>query len=151
VKALFKPLRISAFGTSRVVSLVQIVEQHSAEAENNHLRMVEMCDNHPMFQFLFDVNGNLLAANKRAMVNMTGTNNDLSCTSLSFPPISALTWFTFLVEHLGACQRYTLRSYLSIGESDGDVSTDDMYHEAMRGIFEEKKPCHRYAWPPSHI
>jgi hypothetical protein len=34
--------------------------------------MVEMCDNHPMFQFLFDDNGKLLTANKRAFVNMTG-------------------------------------------------------------------------------
>ncbi|GAX75245.1 hypothetical protein CEUSTIGMA_g2690.t1 [Chlamydomonas eustigma] len=118
VKALFKPLAITVLGVERVVSLVQIVEQHSADAEDNHLRMVEMCDNHPMFQFLFDINGNLLAANKRAMVNMT--------------------------EHLGACRRYTLKSYLSMGESDGEVSTDDMYHEAMKVIFEEKKPCHRF-------
>jgi len=34
--------------------------------------MVEICNNHPMFQFLFDEYGNLLTANKRAMYNMKG-------------------------------------------------------------------------------
>lgn len=31
-----------------------------------------MCNNHPMFQFLFDSTGKLLAANERAMLNMKG-------------------------------------------------------------------------------
>ena len=31
-----------------------------------------------------------------------------------------------------------------MGESDSGVSTDDMYAEAMKAIFEEKKSCHRY-------
>ena len=72
LKALFKPLLVSVSGAERSVCLVQIVSSSSGDAEDNHLRMVEMCDNHPMFQFLFDVNGNLLTANKRAMVNMRG-------------------------------------------------------------------------------
>ena len=51
---------------------LQVVHQNCTEAEDNHLRMVEMCNNHPMFQFLFDDSGKLLAANKRAMYNMRG-------------------------------------------------------------------------------
>lgn len=35
-------------------------------------RMTNMCDNHAMFQFLFDEQGLLLAANQRAMDNMRG-------------------------------------------------------------------------------
>ena len=50
-------------------------------------------------------------------------------------------------EHLGSCRHYTLRSYLSIGECDGAISTDDMYAEAMKAIFEEHKPCHRWGGP----
>jgi hypothetical protein len=49
--------------------LDQVVREHTF---NDHMRMVEMCDNHPMFQFLFDSGGGLLAANKRAMQNMKG-------------------------------------------------------------------------------
>jgi hypothetical protein len=79
--------------------------------------MVEICNNHPMFQFLFDENGRLLAANKRAMYNMK--------------------------EHLGSCENYNLQMYLSIGECDGSQGPDDMYNEAMRAIFKEDKPCHR--------
>ncbi len=36
------------------------------------MRMVEMCMHHPMFQFLFDESGQLLAANKMALMNMKG-------------------------------------------------------------------------------
>ena len=46
-------------------------------------------------------------------------------------------------EHLGCNCRYTFKDYLSIGEHDGCVSTDSMYEEAMKAIFEEDKPCHR--------
>ncbi len=35
-------------------------------------RMVEMCDSHPMFQFLFDSSGSLLAANARGLQNLNG-------------------------------------------------------------------------------
>lgn len=35
-------------------------------------RMVEMCDSHPMFQFLFDSSGSLLAANGRGLQNLNG-------------------------------------------------------------------------------
>lgn len=38
--------------------------------------MVEICNNHPMFQFLFEESGKLLAANKRAMYNMKGMYAD---------------------------------------------------------------------------
>jgi len=37
--------------------------------------MVEICNNHPMFQFLFDEFGNLLTANKRAMFNLKGVES----------------------------------------------------------------------------
>lgn len=50
----------------------QVVQQHYTDIEENHLRMVEICNNHPMFQFLFDESGKLLAANKRALYNMKG-------------------------------------------------------------------------------
>jgi hypothetical protein len=42
------------------------------ELQQRHLRLTEMCDNHAMFQFLFDPAGVLLAANKRALNNMRG-------------------------------------------------------------------------------
>lgn len=37
-------------------------------------RLTAMCDNHAMFQFLFDREGRLLAANQRALQNMRGKN-----------------------------------------------------------------------------
>lgn len=45
VTALFKPILIkdTVASSSRHVSLVQIVSSTSADAEDNHLRMVEMC------------------------------------------------------------------------------------------------------------
>lgn len=42
------------------------------EQQQRRLRMTEMCDNHAMFQFLFDPQGVLLTANKRALNNMRG-------------------------------------------------------------------------------
>lgn len=42
------------------------------EAAARQLRLMEMCDNHAMFQFLFDTQGKLLCANSRAMNNMRG-------------------------------------------------------------------------------
>ena len=45
----------------------------------HHPRMVEICNNHPMFQFLFDEDGMLLTANKRAMHNLRGA----SCTAFT--------------------------------------------------------------------
>ena len=47
-----------------------MLQQNYSDVEDNHLRMVEICNNHPMFQFLFDESGKLLAANKRATYNM---------------------------------------------------------------------------------
>ena len=52
--------------------LTQVLSPVSNVTEDNHLRLVEMCNNHPMFQFLFDESGMLLAANKRALYNMRG-------------------------------------------------------------------------------
>lgn len=46
--------------------------QVGTENEAQQLRLTEMCDNHAMFQFLFDAQGQLLAANKRAKNNMRG-------------------------------------------------------------------------------
>lgn len=43
--------------------------------------------------------------------------------------------------------------YLSIGECDGSLGPDDMYLEAMRVIFKENKPCHRFPqlrWSKRH-
>jgi len=51
---------------------LQVTQQSLTEIEEDHPRMVEICNNHPMFQFLFDEYGNLLTANKRAMYNMKG-------------------------------------------------------------------------------
>jgi hypothetical protein len=50
----------------------QVTAQIAPTVEDNQLRLVEMCNNHPMFQFLFDESGKLLAANKRALCNMRG-------------------------------------------------------------------------------
>ena len=48
-----------------------------------------------------------------------------------------------IAERLGLGRQYTFKEYLSNGEHDGYVSTDSMYEEAMKAIFEENKPCHR--------
>lgn len=50
----------------------QVTQQSLTEVEEDHPRMVEICNNHPMFQFLFDESGKLLTANKRAMSNLKG-------------------------------------------------------------------------------
>lgn len=42
------------------------------EQQQRKQRLMEMCDNHAMFQFLFDADGKLLTANKRALNNMRG-------------------------------------------------------------------------------
>jgi hypothetical protein len=42
-------------------------------------RLMAMCNNHAMFHFLFDREGNLLAANKRAMENMKGMACRVTC------------------------------------------------------------------------
>mmetsp|Transcript_25460 Transcript_25460/g.55342 ORF Transcript_25460/g.55342 Transcript_25460/m.55342 type:complete len:787 (-) Transcript_25460:1267-3627(-) len=127
VKAVYKPISVLLDGSERVVTLVQVVQHNLPDMEENQLRMVEMCNNHPMFQFLFDESGKLLAANKRAMYNMR--------------------------EHLGSCENYTLQMYLSIGECDGSLGPDDMYLEAMDAIFKHNKPCHRFPqlrWSKRH-
>uniref|UniRef100_A0A7S0RAQ3 Phosphodiesterase n=1 Tax=Chlamydomonas leiostraca TaxID=1034604 RepID=A0A7S0RAQ3_9CHLO len=127
LRTTFRPVQVLIDGAVRVISLVQVVQQTYTDIEENHLRMVEICNNHPMFQFLFDENGKLLAANKRAMYNMK--------------------------EHLGSCENYNLQMYLSIGECDGSLGPDDMYLEAMRVIFKENKPCHRFPqlrWSKRH-
>lgn len=117
--AAYTPIKILVDGAVKDVLMIQVKEQVplSTQQENDK-RMVEMCDNHPMFQFLFDENGKLLTANKRAFVNMT--------------------------EHLGNQEAYTLKMYLSIGENEGSLNTDAMYEEAMDAIFRQKKPCHRF-------
>lgn len=91
--------RIKASLTRCFIS--QVIQRTYTDVEENHLRMVEICNNHPMFQFLFDENGKLLAANKRALVNMKGAHNGsqdiarnwqskclLACTApgVSMPP-----------------------------------------------------------------
>lgn len=58
---------------------VQVTSQASNTVEDN-LRLVEMCNNHPMFQFLFDESGKLLSANKRALCNMRGETKELGAT-----------------------------------------------------------------------
>ena len=83
-------------------------------------RMVEMCRHHPMFQFLFNEAGQLLSANKMAMANMH--------------------------ERLGEAEEdHTLQRYISIGEAEGSLCQDEMYHAAMKAIFVDDLPCHRFA------
>lgn len=83
-------------------------------------RMVEMCRHHPMFQFLFSDSGHLLAANKMAKLNMH--------------------------ERLGLNEEdHTLQRYISIGEAEGSLCQDEMYTAAMKAIFVDDLPCHRFA------
>eukprot|EP00798_Chlamydomonas_sp_ICE-L_P002634 gene2634-5007_t len=128
LEAIFKPLTVrQTNGTEVNLTLVQVLKQTFSDVEDNQLRMVEMCNNHPMYQFLFDETGKLLAANTRAIVNMR--------------------------EHLGSCEMYTLRMYLSMGESTGGLGPDQMYHEAMDAIFKFNEPCHRFPqlrWSKRH-
>lgn len=118
-KAVFTPVAIKSGGDSveQDVTLVQVIQQTWRDVENDHMRMVEMCNNHPMFQFLFDENGMLLTANKQAMYNMR--------------------------EHLGSHENYNLQMYLTIGECESS-EPGEMYDIAMRAIFVEDKPCHRF-------
>lgn len=51
---------------------LQATPPSHSDSDDNHLRMVEMCNHHPMFQFLFDEGGKLLTANKWAINNMSG-------------------------------------------------------------------------------
>lgn len=128
LSAYYRPISVLLDGSDKVVTLIQVLYTPGAnDVESNHLRMVEMCDNHPMFQFLFEETGKLLAANKRALENMR--------------------------EHLGSDAKLTLQMYLSIGECDGSVAPDDMYAEAMEAIFKQQKPCHRFPqlrWSKRH-
>lgn len=59
--------------------VVQVVHQIATHVEDTNHRLVEMCNNHPMFQFLFDEHGRLLTANKRAIMNMRGKPSACFC------------------------------------------------------------------------
>lgn len=52
-------------------SSLPVLQQQGGQAWQH--RMTHMCDNYATFQFLFDDQGVLLAANRRAMDNMRGT------------------------------------------------------------------------------
>ncbi|GIL91655.1 hypothetical protein Vretimale_9589 [Volvox reticuliferus] len=128
LKASYKHICLTgAAERERDLTLIQVTAQIVPTVEDNQLRLVEMCNNHPMFQFLFDESGKLLAANKRALCNMR--------------------------EHLGSCENYNLRNYLAIGECDGSLGPDEMYKEAMEAIFVLDQPCHRFPqlrWSKRH-
>jgi hypothetical protein len=62
------PYLRSNSGSTGPRQLQAVDDEHAAQ----RLRLMDMCDNHAMFQFLFDAQGQLLAANKRAMNNMRG-------------------------------------------------------------------------------
>ncbi|PNW81070.1 hypothetical protein CHLRE_07g342350v5 [Chlamydomonas reinhardtii] len=129
LKASYRAIRLREGSSSRErdLTLIQVTAQVAPTVEDNQLRLVEMCNNHPMFQFLFDESGKLLAANKRAMCNMR--------------------------EHLGSCENYNLQNYLAIGECDGSLGPDEMYKEAMEAIFVLEQPCHRFPqlrWSKRH-
>lgn len=99
---------------------LQSSKQPPSTSKDDARRMVEMCMHHPMFQFLFDVSGQLMAANKMGMLN--------------------------IIERLGTEKAdHTLQRYISIGEAEGSLCQDEMYHAAMKAIFTEDLPCHRFA------
>lgn len=58
-------------------SISVVLASTPEEQQERHQRLMEMCDNHAMFQFLFDAEGKLLTANKRALNNMRGGQLDL--------------------------------------------------------------------------
>lgn len=59
-----------------MVTQMQQEEQHSVPlppsnySEDDELRLIEMCANHRLFQFMFDSDGVLLIANKRGMLTL---------------------------------------------------------------------------------
>eukprot|EP00775_Hariotina_reticulata_P014118 gene14118-14247_t len=87
------------------------------EQQQRRLRLTEMCDNHAMFQFLFDPQGVLLTANKRALNNMK--------------------------EHLGEQPTYTLAQYLAIGQFDGGLTADEIFQVIHTAIFINQEPSFR--------
>jgi hypothetical protein len=72
MKASFRPVSVMVNGEERSMCIVQVHQQSFSDVDDQQLRLVEVCNNHPMFQFLFDDTGKLLAANKRAASNMEG-------------------------------------------------------------------------------
>ncbi|KAF5830629.1 hypothetical protein DUNSADRAFT_14253 [Dunaliella salina] len=127
LKATLGKAKVLIQGKQQTVCLIQVTQQSLTEVEEDHPRMVAICNNHPMFQFLFDDHGQLLTANKRAMYN--------------------------LKEHLKDSDGYDFQTYLSMGECDGSLAPDEMFLEAMRAIFIEGKHCHRFPqlrWSKRH-
>jgi len=127
LKVFYKPITVLLNGVVKTLTSIQVVQHVSTVTEEHHMRLVDMCNNHPMFQFLFDESGKLLAANKRALCNMG--------------------------EHLGYPGNFSLQNYLSIGECDGSLGPDQMYREAMDAIFRQGQLCHRFPqlrWSKRH-
>lgn len=127
-QALVKPAKVRDGAGVHTYMLFQVLNHTEAyHLEDNHLRMVEMCDNHPMLQFLLDRQGLILAANKRALGNLR--------------------------EHLGSHEEYTFQMYLSIGECDGSVAADVVFKEAQAAVYEQGQPCYRFRqlrWSKRH-
>ena len=73
-------------------------------------RMTTVGAAHPMFQFVFDAGGRLLAANHAAMRNLR--------------------------ERLGDRAAYTLPAYLSLGEPEGGATSEEHCRAALEAIFE---------------
>jgi hypothetical protein len=67
------------------------------ECSARQMRMTEMCDNHAMFQFLFDAEGRLLAANNRATNNMRGKQASPSTKAF---PICCNRCYTTYCQHM---------------------------------------------------
>lgn len=116
MKVSYGPVVVTRGGQQISAVLVQVEEKSSAAESESHqaARLHTMCADHRMFQFLFNEDGLLLAANKSAMDNMK--------QRLGSPP------FYFM-------------DYLGIGECDGHV--EDLYREAMDAIFVEKQDGYR--------
>ncbi|KAG1666487.1 hypothetical protein FOA52_004869 [Chlamydomonas sp. UWO 241] len=122
LSVVYTPVAVSLDGAATPVCMVQLERAnvtHLGLAPDSQMRMTEMCDNHPMFQFLFDSDGNVLAANKGALANMA--------------------------DHLGPDPvMHTLLNYIALGEpSSTSGSPAEIFHECIRAIFELKQACHR--------
>lgn len=107
--------------------------------------MVEMSNQHPMFQFLFDSAGTLMVANKQAMVNLRGAR--WTCMRQPLPIWHPSNQRLLPAEHLGDRAAYTLEMYLSIGQSQDGQGPCEMSQAALKAIFTDNKPCHRQACP----
>lgn len=144
-------------------SLLSPVKQE--EQQHRQQRLMGMCDSHAMFQFLFDAEGNLLTANKRALNNMRGKRPGSPAGSAavsmltagafatarpeSVRPNHAEVWMCVLslalacvpAEHLGEQQSYTFAQYLSIGQCDGGLTPEEIFKVIYTAIYINQVPA----------